>query len=150
MTLYFLDNQAAPAKTNVYVDGDYSGYETYRVQLISKYNNKNIEQDGNVWELEANLSTYNERYTYFTISSTDAQFVENTFRSGYYTFKLLGSAFDLAPGQPFVANQWDVLYTQECKIKTKTTSDMQRGEEAQTVKYTTEPNTAQSYVIYNQ
>lgn len=168
MTLNFPDkDDQSPLGTQIYLDGDYSGvttnnplgYQRYRVQLVSKYNLQDIEQDGDKWKLEATLLGSNERWTNLEIVAFVGDFsetVKDTFRSGYYDFKLWGTYLNNPPYEAtppyddFEAWQWIPLYEQECKVKTSTTHDMQRGDVETTIKYKTEPNTAKSYVIYNQ
>ena len=152
MTLSFSNISAgAPENTPIYLDGDFSGWNSYRFQLISKYTNKDIAQeDVYEWTLELDLLDSNERYSHFDLNPFSGQGtnIKNQFKSGYYDFILYGTSLVLDKEDPWNANQWTPLLTGEVKVKTKTTHNMQTSQQAETVKYTTSPNTAQSYVIY--
>lgn len=145
------------------LDGDWSGrtdlnptgYTEFALRLTSAYTNRDIlqvEQDpGFKWLFKLDLIEANERYTTFKIGDAfQTLYASDKFMSGYYEFELLGTYLDISHlDDPFVENQWDSLLTGEFKVKTETTNDMQRGQIEETIKYKTDPNTAQSYVIYN-
>ncbi len=162
-TLYFLNttstNQFQPEFS---LDGDWSGltdlnplgYTEFALRLTSEYNNRDIlqveEDPGFKWLFSLDLVEANERYTTFKINTTaQAEWAADKFTSGYYGFELFGTYLEISNTlDQFVEDQWDSLLTGEFKVKTETTNDMQRGQIQEIVKYTTDPNTAQSYVIY--
>jgi len=163
-TIYFLNttstNQFQPEFS---LDGDWSGrtdlnplgYSTFALKMTSEYTNREILQaeydPGFKWLFSIDLVEANERYTTFSIRPAfESVFAADAFTSGYYAFELLGTYLEIPSNfqEPFIKNQWDSLLTGEFKLKSETTNDMQRGQIEETVKYTTDPNTAQSYVIY--
>jgi len=161
MTLYFPNDLVKGALNDVFIDGDVrgitnlhpGGWNTYRLQLTSRYTNRDIDADETQFEWVLPLSPLNanERYTHFVIDglSTDLS-IQNQFKSGYYDYTLWATYLEIDfETMPFDASQWNQIQEGEAKVKTKTTNDMQRGREDEVVKYTTDPNTAQSYVIYN-
>lgn len=162
MTLYFPSDEYGVLSSTFYVDGDTSGktelnpngYESFALRLTSEYTNMDVfpvEQDpGFKWLFPVEMRANNERYTEYRILSFETVQMMDSFMSGYYSFQLLGSYLDIPSAftTSFIADQWDTLLTGELKAKSKTTNDMQRGQEEQTVKYTTDPDTAESYVIY--
>lgn len=165
MTLYF-SNTDIPAddqpNTRVCVDGDLSGtntiyplgYVSYRLQLISRYTNREVQYEGETsWLLPLNLDLSNDRYSEFTIDPWafgGGLEIANELRSGLYDYEIWGSYIGLTWNvDPFDATEWSLLQNGQTKVKSNTTVDMQRGSEPETVKYKTDPNTAKSYVIYN-
>jgi hypothetical protein len=165
MTLYFRDTDIPEDEafnTRVCVDGDLSGintlytlgYLSYRLQLISRYTNREVQYEGGTsWLLPLQLDLSNERYSQFTINPwafAGGLDIANGLRSGLYDYEIWGSYLNLDWNtDPFDATEWALLQNGQTKVKSTTTVDMQRGTEPETVKYTTEPNTAKSYVIYN-
>ena len=150
MTLYF--SQGIPENTPIYLDGDFSGFTSYRMQLVSMYTNREISADAIYeWTLELELMSSNTRYTYFELDPFAGQGsdIRDEFKSGYYEYVLYGSLFAIDKNTPWDPEEWTSLLTGEVKVKSKTTNNMQTSGQTETVKYTTEPNTAQSYVIYN-
>jgi hypothetical protein len=161
MTLYFRDNTEGTAlRTRVAVDGDLSGvtaatpngYVTYRLQLTSRYTNRSIDNDTSSWLLPIELQLSNERYSEFNVQPYlgAGSTVELGLYTGLYDYEIWGSELDIDwTSENFDEGQWSLLQNGQTKIKSTTTVDMQRGsDEAITVKYKTEPNTAKSYVIY--
>lgn len=162
MTLYFTNGNVNPYWTDFFLDGDWSGvndmfpngYLTYRLELISKYTNKEYTLEplgGNIqWIFDVTFIEANERYTHLRIPGLQSQaYMADKFASGYYDFKLWATYLDILQSEDFEEYSWNVVLEGEAKVKTETTNDMQRGQPEETVKYTTDPNTAQSYVIYN-
>lgn len=163
MTLYFTNANVVDAWTDFFLDGDYSGitdlhpsgYLTYRLQLVSKYTNKEAVVEpfgGNVqWIFDVTFVEANERYTHLRIPGLQSQaYMADRFRSGYYDAKLWVTYLDIPQSQEFDDYSWKLVFDEEVKVKTETTNDMQRGQPEETVKYTTDPNTAESYVIYTE
>ena len=164
MTLYFRDTtEGTPYNTRIAVDGDLSGVTTsspnglvtYRLQLTSRYTNREVEYEGaDSWLLPIELQISNERYSEFNVQPWGfAGGGELAFKlySGFYDYEIWGSYLDLDWATDiFEEGQWSLLQNGKTKVKSTTTDDMQRGSnENITVKYKTEPNTAKSYVIYN-
>ena len=163
MTLYFRDiTEGTALRTRVAVDGDLSGVTaatpnglvTYRLQLISRYTNREVQNEVRdaSWLLPMDLEISNERYTQFTVhpyGPTGGQ-IELGLYTGFYDYEIWGTYLDIPwDTEDFEQGQWNLLQNGKTKVKSTTTVDMQRGsDEAITVKYKTEPNTAQSYVIY--
>ena len=154
MTLYFPGTPVGDSpNTPIYINGDFSGFNSYRLQLTSKYTNRDISADEVYeWTLSLSLLSSNERYTSFDLDPWIGQGsnIQDTFKSGYYDFTLYGSLFEIDINDTWEPLDWNSLLEGEVKVKTKTTHNMQISQQAETVKYTTEPNTAKSYVIYNQ
>ena len=166
MTLYFPTSSENSLTATIFLDGDLSGatelnpdgYSVMALQLISKYTNSNIVQpaDSYDWLFKVTILESNERWTKLSTDASETASTINEFKSGYYDFKLWGTylpyggadGVTTTTGGAFDEDQWDLVLEGETKIKTDTTNDMQRGHEPETVKYTTDPNTAQSYVIY--
>ena len=162
MTLYFTNANILDYRTDFFLDGDWSGinemfpngYRTYRLELISRYTNKDYEKDqflgGTVqWLFDTDFIESNERYTHFAIQGLQSQvYVAEKFASGCYDFKLWATYLDFNTSDAFEEYSWNVILEGETKVKSETTNDMQRGQPRETVKYTTDPNTAESYVIY--
>ena len=151
MTLYFPNELVDGIDTDFFLDGDWSGFNSYRLQLVSRYTNNDIQEGNNTvdWVLPTNIVLSNARYTQLSIPYPTSNFIKDSFRSGYYNFTLLGSVLILDENDPFIPEDWVSLLTGEVKVKTKTTENMQRSSSTEeTVKYTTTPNTAKSYVIY--
>ena len=152
MTLYFSGTPVGDApNTPIYVNGDFSGFNSYRMQLVSMYTNRDINaEDIYEWTLELDLVSSNERYTYFDLDPYTGQGtnIQNEFKGGYYEYTLYGSLFTIDKDSPWDPEEWTNLLVGEVKVKSKTTNNMQTSQQAETVKYTTDPNTAQSYVIY--
>lgn len=153
MTIYFPNNDTDyPAYNCAFsVDGDFSGYNTYRLELISRYNNETLNQSvvPVLWAYKIDLLMSNERYSEFRISiGPDAVNTGASFVSGYYDFKISGSVFNVSYADPYDPLDWNILLEGETKVKTKTTNDMQRSSATETIKYTTDPNIAQPYLIY--
>ena len=160
MTIYFPNDLVAGIGTDVFFDGDLrgitaqdpNGWNTYWLQLISNYTNRDIaaeEETQTDWYFELRPIVQNERYSQFVIEDLSDTWAQNQFRSGYYEFKLHGSYLDIEWDQVNEPGSFTLLQSGLAKLKTKTTDDLQRGNEDEVVKYTTDPNTAQSYVIYN-
>ena len=151
MTLYFPNENVPGIDTDFFLDGDWSGYNSYRLELVSRYTNNDI-QEGNTtvdWTIPAVLVLSNARYSQFAFPYPSTDYIKDSFRSGYYNFTLLGSELILDEMDPFISDEWVSLLTGEVKVKTKTTENMQRSSStAETVKYVTAPNTAKSYIIY--
>jgi len=155
MTLYFRDTtEGEPSNTRIAVDGDLSGYVTYRLQLISRYTNREVEYEGaDSWLLPIELQISNERYSEFNVQPWafgGGNEIASKLYSGFYDYEIWGTllAIDWTT-ENFDEGQWSLLQNGKTKVKSTTTDDMQRGGEPETVKYKTEPNTAKSYVIYN-
>ena len=171
MTLYFPSDEHGLLSSTFWVDGDTSGktelnpdgYTSFALRLTSEYTNMDVfpvEQDpGFRWLFQVQMVENTERYTEYRILSFETADMMNKFMSGYYSFQLLGSYLDIPSSSTasFIADQWDTLLTGELKAKSKTTNDMQRGQvenlqggtyQPGVVRYKTDPNTAQSYVIY--
>jgi hypothetical protein len=151
MTLYFPNENVPGIDTDFFLDGDWSGFNSYRLKLISRYTNNDIQEGNNTiyWTIPAILILSNARYTQFAFPFPTTDYIKDSFRSGYYNFTLLGSELILDENDPFIPEDWDSLLTGEVKVKTKITENMQRSSSTEeTVKYTTTPNTAKSYVIY--
>ena len=157
MTLYFLDSDTDHC--DFWLDGDFrgislpyfpNGYQNYRLQLISRYSNKEIDADDVEYPFECQLLSANERYSTFRMYFFYAVRIANKFKSGQYDMKLWGTHLD-NPSDTFDPDQWVRLVEMEAKVVTKTTNNMAREsvDANTTVKYKTEPNTAKSYVIYN-
>ena len=159
MTLYFTNANVNTGRTDFFLDGDWSGitlanptgWATIALRLKSRWTNSNITDDDIRWHFNLNLVSANERFTHFFIESAVAKdLIANKFYSGYYDFELYGTSLTIDPNQAgFNPEQWELLLEGQTKVKTETTDNMQRGQESETVKYTTDPNTAKSYVIYN-
>ena len=146
MTLYF--SQGDPENTPIYLDGDFGGFTSYRMQLVSMYTNRDISADEIYeWTLELELMSSNTRYTHFQLDPFTGQGsdIRDEFKSGYYEYVLYGSLFAIDKNIPFDPEEWNTLLTGEVKVKTKTTNNMQTSGQAETVKYTTEPNTSLLY-----
>jgi len=160
MTLYFSDSTAGtPTNTRICVDGNLSGisdmfpngWATYRLQLTSRYTNRDIEASAFSWVLPIELLVANERYSEFKVNPyiSIGDQIELGLYTGMYDYEIWATNLDLSFFiDELEETQWTLLQNGQTKIKTKTTVDMQRGGEPETVKYKTEPNTAQSYVIY--
>lgn len=152
MTIYFRDTtEGEPSNTRIAVDGDLGGYVTYRLQLISRYTNREVDNDTSAWLLPIELQISNERYSEFNIEpyTGAGSTIEEGLYSGFYDYEIWGSTADVDwTTDTFDEGQWSLLQNGKTKVKSTTTDDMQRGGEPETVKYKTEPNTAQSYVIY--
>ena len=157
MTLYFLNSDTN--KVNFWLDGDFrgvslpyfpNGYQNYRLELTSRYTNRDIDADNPNWVYDCTLVSANERYSSFDINFANAAPTANQFKSGQYDLKLWGTHLD-NPSDTFDPDQWVGLVEMEAKVVTKTTNNMAREsvDANTTVKYKTEPNTAKSYVIYN-
>lgn len=153
MTLYFKDI-TAPGDTNtkICVDGSWPSYLNYRLQLTSRYTNRDIDNDTSSWLLPIEVLVSNARYTEFNVipyigaGST----IQDGLYSGIYDYEIWATNLNVDyETDPFNEAAWFLLQTGQTKVKSTTTVDMQRGsDENITVKYKTEPNTAQSYVIY--
>ena len=151
MTLYFPNENVPGIDVDFFLNGNFSGYTTYRLQLVSKYTNNDIQEGNNdsEWSLPTDIVLSNARYTQFSIPNPTSDYIKDSFRSGYYEFTLWGSVAIIGDDTPFDKSEWSSLLTGEAKVKTRTTENMQRSSStAETVKYTTEPNTAKSYIIY--
>ena len=161
MTLYFLDTTAGtPANTRIAVDGDLSGvsaafptgWTTYRLQLTSSYTNRDVDNDTSSWLLPIDLLISNERYSEFNVTPYigAGDTIQTGLYSGIYDYEIWATNLNIDwTNDAFEEVQWQLLLNGQTKVKSKTTVDMQRGaDEAITVKYKTEPNTAKSYVIY--
>lgn len=162
MTLYFPNDFYPTVGGGFCIDGDLSGDSPFhtntpqgwaqmRLQLISRYTNRSVDnestEDRDV--IDIHIRDVNERYTEFGFTFSGTNDLDQKFASGLYDYKIWATYMDLVDlTQPFDPEQWSMIHEGECKVKTKTTRDMNRGAEAQTIKYTTEPNTAESYVIY--
>ena len=150
MTLYFKDITATgDTNTKICVDGSFKSYNNYRLQLISRYTNRDIDNDTTAWLLPIEVLISNDRYTEFNVSPYITTIQEGLY-SGTYDYKIWGTNLtEDYVNDPFIESAWNLLQTGQTKVKSTTTVDMQRGsDENITVKYKTEPNTAQSYVIY--
>ncbi len=162
MTLYFPNDSYPTISGGFCIDGDLSGDSPFytntpqgwaqmRLQLISRYTNRSVDNNDTVDTdvIAIFIRDVNERYTEFGFTTTLDEDLQNKFASGLYDYKIWATYLDIPfPTVPFDSEQWSLIHEGECKVKTKTTNDMSRGAEAQTVKYTTDPNTAESYVIY--
>lgn len=153
MTLYFpnKDTEYTAHDSAFSVDGDFSGYTTYRIELTSRYNNRIMNQSvvSVLWAYEIDLLVSNARYTEFKIAiGPDAVSTSDSFVSGYYDFKILGSLLNVSYLDSYDPADWNILLEGETKVKTETTNDMQRGNAPETIKYKTDPNIAQPYLIY--
>jgi hypothetical protein len=150
MTLYFKDITAIESpNTRICVDGDLSGWLTYRLQLTSRYTNREVDNDTSSWLLPIDILVYNERYTEFDVAPY-IDTIETGLYTGIYDYEIWGAPFNTDyANDTFEEAQWRLLQNGQAKVKSKTTVDMQRGSNQNiTVKYKSEPNTAQSYVIY--
>ena len=152
MTIYFKDTTVdGPTNTKVYIDGNLSGYTTYRLQLTSRYTNRSIDNETSSWLLPIELELSNERYSQFNVQPYlgAGSTVELGLYTGLYDYEIWGTLLDIDWNTDnFDEGQWTLLQNGHTKVKSTTTVDMQRGSEPETVKYTSEPNTAKSYVIY--
>jgi len=149
MTLYLPDFEST---NKLAVNGDLSGYTTYYLALYSRYTNKTIGTTSYTnyeWAPELILDTYNSRYTEFLVS----QFAFNISAlntSGIYDYTIWASEFDLNPSNdPFDPEQWTILQDGLLKLYSQRTDNMSDDNVTRTIKHTTDPNTAESYVIYN-
>ena len=149
MTLYFKDiTTTGAANTRICVDGDMSGWLTYRLQLTSRYTNREVDNDTSSWLLPIDILISNERYTEFNVSPY-IDTIQDGLYTGIYDYEIWAAPFYTDENDPFEEAQWRLLQNGQTKVKSKTTVDMQRGsDENITVKYKTEPNKAESYVIY--
>lgn len=150
MTLYFKDITAiGTTNTKICVDGSLPSYNNYRLQLISRYTNRDIDNDTTAWLLPIEVLISNERYTEFNVSPYIDTIQEGLY-TGIYDYKIWGTNLNEDyVNDPFDEAVWFLLQEGQTKVKSTTTVDMQRGSnENITVKYKTEPNKAQSYVIY--
>ena len=150
MTLYFKDITAiGTTNTKICVDGSLPSYNNYRLQLISRYTNRDIDNDTTAWLLPIEVLISNERYTEFNVSPYIDTIQEGLY-TGIYDYKIWGTNLNEDyVNDPFDEDVWTLLQEGQTKVKSTTTVDMQRGSnENITVKYKTEPNKAQSYVIY--
>jgi len=150
MTLYFKDITAiGTTNTKICVDGSLPSYNNYRLQLISRYTNRDIDNDTTAWLLPIEVLISNERYTEFNVSPYIDTIQEGLY-TGIYDYKIWGTNLNEDyVNDPFDEAVWFLLQEGQTKVKSTTTVDMQRGSnENITVKYKSEPNKAQSYVIY--
>lgn len=150
MTLYFKDITAiGTTNTKICVDGSLPSYNNYRLQLISRYTNRDIDNDTTAWLLPIEVLISNERYTEFNVSPYIDTIQEGLY-TGIYDYKIWGTNLNEDyVNDPFDEAMWFLLQEGQTKVKSTTTVDMQRGSnENITVKYKSEPNKAQSYVIY--
>ncbi len=160
MTVYFPDTDYPTLSGGFTVDGDLrgdlpfpttnpQGWDEMRLQLISRYtnlpvDNSSVKEDA----IKIFIRFANSRYTEFGFTYTGNN-LQSDFASGLYDYKIWGTYIEEADlVEPFDSDQWTLIQEGECKLKTKTTNDMNRGNETDTVKYKTDPNTAESYVIY--
>ena len=132
MTLYFLNSDAN--QVEFWLDGDFrgismpyfpNGYQNYRLELTSRYTNRDIDADNPNWVYDCTLVDANARYSYFTISFADAVPTANQFKSGHYDLKLWGTHLE-TPSTTFDPDQWVELVDMETKVVTKTTNNMAR------------------------
>jgi len=131
---------------NISFNGDYSGWNTYRLEFISDYNNKELTVYPGAtrkWICGLNLVDSNERFTEFTLTQffpvpRGGQY------TGFYTYNLYGTLNAVLPTQDFVPGDWTVLHTGLIKIITPDVNgDIDRYQ------YEGPNDDAQSYVIYN-
>jgi len=154
MTLYFKDITAiGTTNTKICVDiAQPFPKNRYRLQLTSRYTNRDVDNNTTEWLFPMDLLFTNERYSEFNVEPYvgTGDTVQTGLYSGIYDYKIWGTNFNTDyETDPFNEDVWTLLQEGQTKVKSTTTVDMQRGsDENITVKYKTEPNKAQSYVIY--
>ena len=128
-----------------------NGYQTYYLQLVSRYSNRNLDSDDNtyLWSPRLVREDYNARYTTFSVHDITPQFTE-MLKSGITDYAIWGtySVIDNTI-TAFDPDNWTKLQDGLAKLETQKTENMQHGDTSTTIKYTTTPDTAQSYIIYN-
>lgn len=143
MTIYIPDLTSG---NKIAFNGDFIGWNHYRLQLISNYTNKQLEPSGGFgsfeWLFELWFDQGNERYTEFTITSILPVPSSGEYE-GFYTYNLYGTMTDADRYDPFVPADWTVLHTGLIKL-------VQTGSEENPFKNTyVGPNdSGESYVIY--
>ena len=150
MTLYFKDITAiGTTNTKICVDGSWSTYNKYRLQLTSRYTNRDVDNDTSSWLFPMDLLLSNERYSEFNVTPY-IDTIQTGLYTGIYDYKIWATNLtEDYETDPFDEDVWTLLQEGQTKVKSTTTVDMQRGSnENITVKYKSEPNKAQSYVIY--
>ena len=142
MTIYVPDLESS---NKIAFNGDFTGWNHYRLQLVSDYTNRQLEPSLPTleWVFELWFVEGNERYTEFTLTSIYPRPAAGEYE-GLYTYNMYGTMTDADREQPFIPADWTLLQTGLVKL-------VQTGPEENPFKNTyVGPNDqAESYVIYN-
>jgi hypothetical protein len=128
-----------------------TGYKTYYLQLHSRYSNRNLDSNNDtfLWSPRLVREDFNDRYTTFSVEDITPGFTD-MLKSGITDYTIWGSYFEIDnTTTPFDSVIWVNLQDGLAKLETQKTNNMQHGDTSTTVKYKTDPDTAQSYIIYN-
>ena len=156
MTIYLpdfnLDNKLyVNGKLDGITDLFTNGYQTYYLQLHSRYSNRNLDANNDTfyWSPRLVREDYNDRYTTFSVHDITPGFTE-MLKSGITDYVIWGTYLEIDnTTTDFDSDVWVNLQDGLAKLETQKTENMQHGDTSTTVKYTTTPDTAQSYIIYN-
>lgn len=140
MTIFVPD---ITAENKISFNGDFTGWTSYRLQLISNYTNRELENPSFEWLFDLWFVEGNERYTEFTLTTILPVPAAGQYE-GFYTYNLYATMDDVSRTEPFIPEDWTVLQTGLTKLQ-------QTGpqENLYRAAYVGPNDDAQSYVIYN-
>lgn len=128
------------------LNGDLSGYDSYRLKLVSRYSNREVEPNGFFdWLFECVIVQSNERYTEFHLHDFFPVPITGAYE-GLYDYELLGSHLALTPTDPFDPSEWSTLDAGLLKVVLTSTTEMDNLQNYK--KYVSPNENGESYVIY--